>query len=89
VTYSSDRMSKRMFFDVPDKYDSQADALDMALVNLADVNIAVSNGMSENLFGRGSQAHGGTRQGRRSGQQAAMKNNVRFIEIGNNLYPTP
>jgi hypothetical protein len=50
VIYTSDRMSKRMFFDVPDKYDSQSDALDMALVKLADVNIAVSNGTSENLF---------------------------------------
>ena len=27
ITYSSDRLAKRMFFDVPEKYDTQGDAL--------------------------------------------------------------
>jgi leucyl aminopeptidase (aminopeptidase T) len=89
VIYTSDRMSKRMFFDVPDKYDSQADALDMALVNLADVNIAVSNGMSENLFeGADPKRMAARGKAGEAVAQAAMKNNVRFVEVGNNLYPT-
>jgi aminopeptidase len=90
VIYTSDRMAKRMFFDVPDKYDSQADALDMALVNLADVNIAVANNATENLF-EGADPKRMAARGK-AGEAvalAALKNNVRFVEVGNNLYPTP
>jgi leucyl aminopeptidase (aminopeptidase T) len=89
VIYASDRMSKRMFFDVPDKYDSQADALDMALVNMADVNIAVANGTSENLFeGADPKRMAARGKAGEAVAQAALKNNVRFVEVGNNLYPT-
>ena len=90
VIYTSDRMAKRMFFDVPDKYDSQADALDMALVNLADVNIAVANNATENLF-EGADPKRMAARGK-AGEAvalAALKNNIRFVEVGNNLYPTP
>ena len=90
VIYTSDRMAKRMFFDVPDKYDSQPDALDMALVKLADVNIAVANNATENLF-EGADPKRMAARGK-AGEAvalAALKNNVRFVEVGNNLYPTP
>ena len=90
VTYDSDRLAKRMFFDVPDKYDSQVDALDMALVNLADVNIAIANGTSENLFEGADPKRMAARGKAGEGVgQAALKNNVRLVEVGNNLYPTP
>ncbi|MFC5578222.1 aminopeptidase [Lysobacter niabensis] len=90
VIYTSDRMAKRMFFDVPDKYDSQVDALDMALVNLADVNIAIANGMTENLFEGADPKRMAARGKAGEGVgQAALKNNVRLVEVGNNLYPTP
>lgn len=89
VIYASDRLSRRMFFDVPDKYDSQADALDMALVKLADVNIAVANGTAENLFeGADPKRMAARGKAGEAVAQAALKNNVRFIEVGNNLYPT-
>jgi aminopeptidase len=90
VIYTSDRMAKRMFFDVPDKYDSQPDALDMALAKLADVNIAVANNATENLF-EGADPKRMAARGK-AGEAvalAALKNNVRFVEVGNNLYPTP
>ncbi|HKN78854.1 MAG TPA: hypothetical protein VJW16_06775, partial [Lysobacter sp.] len=39
VTYSSDRLAKRMFFDVPEKYDTQMDAVGSKLADMVDVNI--------------------------------------------------
>jgi leucyl aminopeptidase (aminopeptidase T) len=90
VLYTSDRLAKRLFFDVPDKYDSQPDAVDMALVKLADVNIALNNGTSENLFEGADPKRMAARNkaGEAVGQEA-LKNNVRLVEVGNNLYPTP
>src|SRR4249919_251499 len=50
VLHSSDRLSKRMFFDVPEKFDTQADVLDTKLAGIVNVVISLGNGMSENLF---------------------------------------
>ena len=90
VTYDSDRLSKRMFFDVPEKYDSQADALGAKLAGLANVVISVGNGMNENLFeGADPKRLAALGKVAEPVGQAFMKHNVRTVEIGNNLYPTP
>lgn len=90
ITYSSDRLAKRMFFDVPEQYDSQADALGMKLAEVVDVSINIGNAMSENLF-EGADPKRMAARGKADEPvtQAFMKNNVRNIELGNNLYPTP
>ena len=90
ITYSSDRLAKRLFFDVPEQYDSQADALGMKLADLVDVNISLGNGMTENLF-EGADPKRMAARGKADEpvSQAFLKNNVRNIDIGNNLYPTP
>ena len=90
VTYGSDRLSKRLFFDVPEKYDSQADALGAKLAGLANVVISVGNGMSETLFeGADPKRMAALGKVNEPVGQAFLKNNVRTVEIGNNLYPTP
>ena len=48
VDYSSDTLSKRLFFDVPEKYDSKPDALGEKLAEVVDVAIIMGNGTSEN-----------------------------------------
>lgn len=89
VAYNSDRLSKRLFFDVPAEYDSQQDALGMALAEVADVNIDLANGTSENLFEGADPARVAARSKAAEPMlQAFMKNNVRFVELGNGLYPT-
>ncbi|OHE83096.1 MAG: hypothetical protein A2579_06545 [Lysobacterales bacterium RIFOXYD1_FULL_69_11] len=90
IEYSSDDLSKRLFFDVPAEYDSQANGWGAALAETADVVINLDNGTSENLFegadpkrvaarGKANEAIG----------QAFVRNNVRTVDVGNNLYPTP
>ena len=90
VTYSSDRLAKRMFFDVPAKYDSQPDALGMALADLIDVTISLGNGTTQDLFEGADPARTAARgKADEATMQAFMKNRVRTVEVGNDLYPTP
>jgi len=89
VGYSSDRMAKRMFFDVPDKYDAQADEVGMEMAKLIDVTISLGNGTSENLFEGADPKRMATRgKANAPVAKAFMDNNVRSVDIGNDLYPT-
>ena len=90
VTYSSDRLSKRLFFDVPDKYDSQTDALGIKFAEIVDVVISVGNNMTQDLFeGADPKRMAARGKAGEAIDQAFLKNNVRTVELGNNLYPTP
>lgn len=90
VTYGSDRLDKRLFFDVPEKYDAQADVLGGKLAGMVNVVITLSDAMSENLF-EGADPKRLAARGKvgEPVAQAFMQNNVRTVELGNNLYPTP
>ncbi len=89
VGYSSDRLAKRMFFDVPEQYDAQTDALGMKLAEVVDVNISIGNGMTQDLFA-GADPKRMAARGKANVAigQAFLKNNVRTVDVGNNLYPT-
>ncbi len=90
VTYSSDRLSKRLFFDVPAEYDSQIDALGAEMAKVIDVVINLGNATSENLFEGADPARMAARnKASEPVAQAFMNNNIRRVEVGNNLYPTP
>lgn len=89
VTYSSDRLSKRLFFDVPEQYDAQPDALGLALAKVFDVGITLNNGTSENLFeGADPDRVAARSQSSEAVSQAFFENDVRMLEVGNGLYPT-
>ncbi|MBC7929458.1 MAG: aminopeptidase [Rubrivivax sp.] len=89
VEYSSDRLSKRMFNDVPDKYDSQTSALGLKLAETVNVTISVTNGLTEDLFAGADPKRMAARG--KAGEPVAdafLKNNVRSVEVGNGMYPT-
>ena len=90
VSYQSDRMAKRMFFDVPEKYDSQTNQLGMKLAGIINVTIDVTNGLTENLF-EGADPKRMAARGKASEPigQEYLKRNVRSVEVGNGFYPTP
>ncbi len=89
IGYSSDRLAKRMFFDVPEKYDTQADATGVEMAKMIDVNISLGNGTTENLF-EGADPKRAAARGKANEPvaKAFMENNVRSVEVGNDLYPT-
>lgn len=90
IAYDSDRLSKRLLFDVPDKYDAQTNTAALKLAELIDVRIDLGNGMTQDLFAGADPKRLATRG--KAGEaigNAFMKNGVRTVDIGNNLYPTP
>lgn len=90
IVYNSDRLSKRMFFDVPPEFDSQPNALLMRLADDVDVVINVANATSENLLeGADPKRMAARTKADEPVGQAFLRNNVRTVEIGNNMYPTP
>ncbi len=90
ISHESDRLAKRLFFDVTAEYDSRPDKLGAALADAVDVFINVSNDTTENLFEGADPARLAERARRGEAvAQAMLKNNVRRVEIGNDLYPTP
>ena len=89
VFYDTDRLDKRMFFDVPAKYDTQPDKATLGLMSMANAVITVADNTTENLFEGADPARVAARA--KAGEaigQAMLKRGVRTIEIGNNLYPT-
>jgi leucyl aminopeptidase (aminopeptidase T) len=90
VTYDTDRLDKRLFFDVPPQYDAQPDKAGMGLAGLANVVINISDSATEDLLAGADPARMAARA--KAGEainQALLKRGVRTVELGNNLYPTP
>ena len=89
VGYSSDRMSRRMLFDVPEQYDSQTNALAMKLAGIVDVVISLGNMTNENLFeGADPKRMAARAKADEPVAKAWRSNNVRTVEVGNEMYPT-
>ncbi len=89
VTVDSDRMIKRSYTDVPEKYDTQAPALGMKLADLVNVTINVDSNETEGLLADIPPARLAARG--KAGEPVAekfRKNNVRSVDVGNGLYPT-
>jgi aminopeptidase len=85
----SDRMAKKYYQEVPEKYDTQSPDLELKLAALPTVGINVDANESENVLegvsptrlanvGKTNQPIGDLYQ----------KRNVRNVDIGNGLYPT-
>jgi aminopeptidase len=88
VTVNTDRMAKRMYTDVPEKYDSQTDQLDLKLASVVNVTIGVDRSSAEGLFADADPKRMAARARANEGlQDAYLKNNVRSVEVGNGLYP--
>ena len=89
LTIGSDRMFKKYFEEVPEKYDSQPPELDLKLATLPAVAInldANESDESDNGISPARLAAVG-----KAGEPVAdlyLKRNVRTVGIGNGLYPT-
>jgi leucyl aminopeptidase (aminopeptidase T) len=89
VTLNSDRLSKRLFFDVPDKFDAQDDAMGMKLAETFDAVIFVNFNQEEGVLADADPKRQAARA--KANQPVAdtfVKRKVRQIEVGNGMYPT-
>jgi aminopeptidase len=89
VALNSDRMAKRLFFDVPEKFDTQADALGLKLAETFNVVINVDSNLEDGMFaGADPKRQAARGKANQPIADAFLKNKVRQIEVGNGLYPT-
>jgi leucyl aminopeptidase (aminopeptidase T) len=89
ITIFSQELNRRSFDEVPASYDSQAQTLQMALVNAFDVQFSVDAGETENVMAGVQAARIAARaEANRPVVDAYMKKGVRSVNLGNGLYPT-
>jgi leucyl aminopeptidase (aminopeptidase T) len=89
LTVGSDRMFKKYYEEVPDKYDAQAPDLDLKLATLPGVVIGVDSNESDDIAAGVSPARMAAVA--KAGEPVAdlyLKRNVRQVNVGNGLYPT-
>jgi aminopeptidase len=89
LTVSSDRMAKKYYEKVPEKYDTQNPDLGLKLATLPTVSVSVDSNEAEDVLAGVSPTRlanvGKTQQ---PVGELFQKRNVRQVEIGNGLYPT-
>jgi aminopeptidase len=89
LTINSDRMAKRYFDEVPEKYDTQPPDFALKLATLPTVAISVdSNEIESNLADVSPTRLANTARTSQPVGDLFQKRNVRQVEIGNDLYPT-
>ncbi|MDQ1637308.1 MAG: aminopeptidase [Pyrinomonadaceae bacterium] len=89
ITVGSDRLFKKYYEEVPDKYDSQTPDLDLKLATLPAVSINVETNESDDVAAGISPAR--IAAVAKAGEPVAdlyLKRNVRQVSVGNGLYPT-
>jgi len=89
VVLSSDRMAKRLFFDVPEKFDGQADVLGLKLAENFNAVIAVTSNLEEGVFAGADPKRQAVRaKTSLPVTETFLKRKVKQVEVGNGLYPT-
>lgn len=89
LTLNSERMTKRSYTDVPEKYDTKPPKLDLAMAKTLNATIFVESGETENLLADIPPARRAARA--KAGEPVGAefrKNKVRSVSVGNDLYPT-
>jgi leucyl aminopeptidase (aminopeptidase T) len=89
LTINSDRMTKKYFEEVPEKYDTQSPDFDLKLATLPTVAINVdSNEVESNLADVSPTRLANTAKTGQTVGDLFQKRNVRQVAVGNDLYPT-
>jgi aminopeptidase len=89
LTTNSEKVLKRSYTDVPEKYDTQEPKLGLALAKMVNVAINVDSGETEGLLADIPPARMAARA--KAGVPVGAefrKNKVRSVNVGNDLYPT-
>lgn len=89
ISVGSDRLTRRMYTDVPAKYDSQYPLLTMKLLDFTNVVIGVSYGEDPGLLADiPPERFAAISEAGTPANDLAVKRNIRQVSLGNGLYPT-
>lgn len=89
LTVGSDRLAKKYYAEVPEKYDAREPKVGLALANLANVQITVDTNEDEAVLAGVPRARlAATSKAGEPVGALFRQRKVRTVEIGNGLYPT-
>lgn len=89
LTYGSDRLSRLTYDWTPEKYDTRTDTLGLKMAGLCNAMIMVEFNENPALMADVPPARAAARaKAGMAVEQAMLKNNVRVVVLGNDLYPT-
>jgi aminopeptidase len=89
ISIGSDRLTRRMFTDVPEKYDAQKPELDAKLSDIINSIISVETGEAEGLLADISPERFAARtKAYEEVTKMYLDRKVRSVNLGNGLYPT-
>jgi leucyl aminopeptidase (aminopeptidase T) len=89
LTVSSDRLVRRLWDDVDPSLDSQEPVLGLELTEIADVMISVDFGETDDLLAHIPPERRAARAAANQvTQELASERGIRFVSLGNGLYPT-
>jgi leucyl aminopeptidase (aminopeptidase T) len=89
ITIGSDRLTRRMLTEVPEKYDSQKPELDLKLLSFVTTVISVDYGEKMDLLADIKPERFITRsKAQEPANDLYLKRNVKLVYLGNGLYPT-
>lgn len=89
LSINSDRMTRKMFTEVPVKYDSQKPELGMHMVKIFDAQISVSSSETPGLLADIPPERFKTRnEANKPVREYLEKNPIKSVALGNGMYPT-
>ena len=89
LTVTNDDLIRRMFMEIPSKYDGQHPELDIKLAGIMDAAILVTATENPALLADVPEERLAARgKAREHAYNAMLKHNVRIVGLGNALYPT-
>lgn len=89
ISIGSDRLTRRLFTEVPEKYDSRVPLLDMKLLDFINVGIGISYGEDPSLLADiPADRMAAINKAYVPANELAIKRNIRGVNLGNGLYPT-
>jgi leucyl aminopeptidase (aminopeptidase T) len=89
IMLTSDRLARRLYEDVPARFDSQAPQWDVKLANLLDAQFILESGDEAALAGVPAERVATREKTFQPAFKKMRERNVRMIFLGNGLYPTP
>jgi leucyl aminopeptidase (aminopeptidase T) len=88
IDISSDRLNRRLLDDVPAKFDSDEPKWDVKLAEIIDARITVDSEDEQTLADVPTERLTAIRKAAAPVFPRLLKRNVRFVGLGNGLYPT-
>ena len=88
ISVKGDRLARRLYDDVPAKYDAQAPEWDLKIAGLMDAEIEIDSGDKSALAGVPAERVAAVEKSYQPVFAKMRQRNVRYVLLGNGLYPT-